>query len=1147
MQQVKLGKVLDAITDQTGYSFYYSRPTVNPDEIISLNVKGQPVASVLGLLFKGTKITYRIDGRKVYLTEKVEAKEKPIAHSVSGKVFDEKGKPFPGATVMIKGSQYGVLSSSDGSYTIQARPEDIIVVSCLGYNEKEASVGSKSVLDFTLTEQALMLDDVVVVGYGTQKRSSLSGAVAVVDGKILNARPVVSAANALQGADPSVNITFGTGAPNASTEVNIRGDISINGGSPLILADGVEVSLKSINPNDIESVSILKDAASAVIYGAKASAGVVLITTKSGKEGKTSINYSGRYAVISNTTDNDYITVGYDHVRIVNMFQANSSSASRTALDYTDANNGLQMLYERRKDKVENPDRPWSIADQNGNWMQYGNFDWYNYLFRKHRPQQEHNVSVSGGNDKIKYYASGRYLDQTGIGNNNLTDHYLDYSFRTKLSAKLNKWLTYSNNISYDRSKYTWHGSQSMDKLIEKISLSCGPEFLPFNADGTIVNTCNQNLTSINGLAQGQMGPITSGLFHNSSVDGYLNITNEISINLMKGLTLTGNYTFRNYSGVDKNRTVDYDYSFRKDVIIQSSAFNNTYTVGNTNRNSHVFNAFGTYENGWDKHSFKATFGWQYEDYRSETVNSQKGSLLQDNLDSFSVAAADALTSITDSFSTFATEGYFLRLNYDFDGKYILEACGRADGTSRFKQSGRWGYFPSASAAWRFSKEQFFIPMKSWWSNGKARLSFGSLGNQQVGNYSYLRTINTNNSQSYTFDGANISKYATASAPVASDLTWETVSTYDLGLDLGFFNDRLTLESDYYIRDTKNMLTNSVELPSVYGAAEPEANCANLRTRGYEISLRWKNELSIAGHPFNYSIVGSIGDRITKITKFFNPTNSISSNYVGKTLGEIWGYRMDGIFQTDEEAADYQKKIDSSYLNNGIFLGSSSLGNYLQAGDVNVRDLNGDGKITAGKGTLEDHGDREIIGNSLPRYNYSFRVECDWNGIDFSAFFQGIGHQDWYPSSSYWSLDFWGPYVWPNTSFISKDFMSKVWTKENTDAYFPVARGYYARSTDNLKGSLGFANDRYLQNVGYLRLKNLTVGYTLPQKYTKMIGVERLRLFFTGENLFYLSALKKHCKTIDPELASGSGTNTSNTGVGYAYPKTISCGIDINF
>ena len=349
------------------------------------------------------------------------------------------------------------------------------------------------------------------------------------------------------------------------------------------------------------------------------------------------------------------------------------------------------------------------------------------------------------------------------------------------------------------------------------------------------------------------------------------------------------------------------------------------------------------------------------------------------------------------------------------------------------------------------------------------------------------------------------------------------------------------MSADYYVRKTTDMLTTSLTLPDVYGASTPKANCADLRTNGWELSVSWNDSFKVANKPFRYGIQATLGDYQRTITKYNNPDKLISDHYVGKKMGEIWGYHVDGLFKTDTEAAEYQAKINDKAVNGRVY--SSKVDGYLRAGDVRFADLNEDNVIGAGAGTVDDPGDKRIIGNTTPRYNYSFRLDASWNGFDVSAFFQGIGKRDWYPSSSSSSQganSFWGPYSFPSTSFIEKSFPEDCWTEDNRNAFFPRIRGYQSYSG----GSLGTVNDRYIQNIAYLRFKNLSIGYTLP---INKRFFEKVRVYVSGENLYYWSPLKKHNKTIDPELAISSSTYSSNTGSGYAYPRVYTVGVDITF
>lgn len=1053
--------------------------------------------------------------------------------AVKGTVLDDHGEPVIGASVMVKGSSIGAVTNLDGEFAIANVDENaVLTISYIGYKTIEIPANG-NLSKIMLSEDNQALEEVVVVGYGVQKKANLTGAVATITAEDINNRPVTSAANALQGADPSVNITFGSGSLDSGYSIDIRGVASVNGGTPLILADGMEVNLSQINPNDIESVSVLKDASAAAIYGAKASSGVILITTKNGKnsQGKVSIQYNGRLGWQKSTTSTDFISTGYDHVNIVNTFY--EAYQGKIMAKYTD--DDLQMLYDRRNDKTENPERPWAVVGDDGKYYYYANFDWYDYFFKNTRPEQEHNVSFTGGNDKINYFVSGRFLTQDGIFNI-YNDKYKNYSFRAKMSAALTSRLRYSVNANYNMTSYKYAGYYDEQQTIHSLQSNILSSFLPTNPDGSVVQYVNQ-LSANSPLGAGHAGFLTANQARNTRENKYWILSNQFDYTITDGLVLTASYAYKQRKRLSKRRSMPFEYSRAegKFSTFTSGTITDYYQEVHHDIEDHNVNVYATFDHLWNKqHNFKAVVGTQYEDYRSTELSVKKNDLLSKDLSSMSVATGEA--TITQDISAYRTLGFFGRLNYDYEGKYLAEISGRWDGTSRFSSNDRWGFFPSASVGWRMSQEKFWEPLLSFWTNSKFRFSVGSLGNQQVSNYSYFDKISTDNLMQYTFDGLNRANYASVSDPISSNLTWETVTTYNWGLDLGFFDNRLNITADVFIRDTKDMLTTSLTLPSVFGANTPKENCANLRTKGWELYVSWNDKFNLAGKPFSYNIAATIGDYKSKITKYNNPDKLISDYYEGMTLGEIWGYKVAGLFATDEDAAAYQAEYNDKAVNGRVY--SSKNDNYLRAGDVQFIDLDGDKVISEGSGTVSDPGDKRIIGNSLPRYSYSLRLGANWQGIDVSVFFQGVGKQDWYPTT--YAYNFWGPYSFPSLSFIHEDFLSNCWSEENPNGYFPRQRGYQSYSG----GSLGTKNDRYLQDASYLRLKNLTIGYTIP--VSKKI-LQSVRIYATGENLFYWSALKKHCKTVDPELTNTTSTYNSGSGVGYGYSKSFSVGIDVTF
>lgn len=1144
LTNVTVKEAIDALYEAQKYSVVINSTEIDMKKKISVDAKSFPIDQILDQIFVGQNVNYKITGRSIVITKKTpntQQSQPPQQKNekLRGLLLDETGEPIIGATIVCKANKQGTVSDIDGEFIVDAPVHSSLEISYIGYETKTVVYNDTQKKTIKLAPSSVLIDEVVVVGYGTQRKSNLTGAVSTITSKELNQRPVVSAANALQGADPSVNLTFGTGSPESGYSLNIRGGISINDGSPLVLCDGVEVPLNQINSNDIESVSVLKDASACAIYGAKASAGVVLITTKSGAgKGKVKINYNGRFGWTQNTTSTDYIRTGYDYVNFTNQFYRAYNGVNM----YLYEDEELQKLYDRRNDLTENPDRPWVEVGSDGKYYYYGNTDWYGYFYNRTRPQTEHNVSITGGSEKVNYYVSGRYYEQYGMFNID-KDIYRDYSFRAKFDAQLNSRLKWSTNIGLNNNSYKYNGSSNYDMTIARLESNISPSFVPYNPDGSVVQYTNQ-LYANSPLGAGDGGYLTSQRGHNNKTRTLLSIVNGVEVNLLKELRFNANYSYAQNKKLYRYRGNSFDYS-RSEGVIQEFTSGSIYDYYREVHDfpvTHLIDYYLTFDKRWNNaHNLKVVAGSQYETYRTSGTDTSMTNLSNDDLDSFSAVTPESIITLSQSVGTYKTLGFFGRVNYDYQSKYLVEFSARSDGSSRYQKGSRWGFFPSMSAGWRASEEKFFNPIKDWMENLKIRASIGSLGNQQVDYYSYLQRISTDSQLSYTFDGNNKASYAKISDPVSSGLTWETVTTYNLGLDMTFLRNRLNVTGDYYIRQTKDMLIESLTLPDVFGAKTPQENSANMRTNGWEISASWNDSFNLAGKRFSYGIQATLGDFQRTITKYENPKKLISDLYEGKKMGEIWGYHVEGLFKTDKEAADYQKLIDDKAVNTRVY--NSKVDGYLRAGDVRFADLNGDNIIGAGSGTVDDPGDRRVIGNTTPRYSYSFRLNASWNDFDVSAFFQGIGKRDWYPSyssTSQGSNSFWGPYSFPSTSFIEESFPDDVWTEDNRNAYFPRIRGYQSYSG----GSLGTVNDRYIQSIAYLRFKNLSIGYTVP--ISKKI-IEKVRVYLSGENLYYWSPLKKYNKTIDPELALSTSTYSNNTGSGYAYPRVYTVGVDITF
>ena len=1067
------------------------------------------------------------------------------SRSVSGKVLDEQQVPIIGAAVILAGGgSVGSVTDIDGNFALTVPSGDVTLnVTCLGYESKAVSVSNtQSMVTIILKEDSMMIDETVVVGYGTQKKVNLTGAITTVASKELENRTSHSLTNMLQGSVPGLNITTSSGTPGASGSINIRGVTSINDAEPIVVIDGAIGDLDRVNPNDVQSISVIKDAAAAAVYGARAAYGVILITTKSGsdKDGKAIVKYSGKFGWEEPTTSTDYETRGYWSVYTVDKFwQADAGKKYTTYTDYD-----MGQLLARVNDKTEHPDRPWVVEDiRNGKrqWVYYANTDWYHELYKDQHPVQKHSVSISGGGKAVRYFLSASYDKKVGVIKQN-PDVYQKYNLRSKLDFDINKWFKMSNNTSYFASSYSFPGVGDVENAFAYAARHALAAFPLKNPDGSWVYTTPMISGNYN-VANGRH--IVYGNDKNFNLDKYNDFQNttELKFTPVKQFNITANFTYRNYTTSYTNRQTKFDYRVYPGADIQyytSGAGEDKLTENIKRYNYLSGNVFATFEETWkDAHHLTVMAGLNAETWANKNVKALGKNLLSEDLNDLNLIAPDVdgnvLTEVGGGQNAYSLLGVFARVNYDYKGRYLFEASARYDGTSRFAAGSRWGLFPSGSIGWRISEEPFFAPAKKVVNNLKLRASYGSLGNQNVGYYAHLRTISLNYFSNYTFgEGSTKPKYSSLSNPVSSGLTWETTQQSNIGLDMTMFNNRLEFTAEAYIRDTKNMLTDGDALPGVFGADPPKANSADLRTKGYELSLSWRDQFNLAGHPFGYSVRATMSDFRSHITKFDNPTYTFGKSYYeGMRLGDIWGFVVDGLFATDEEAKQYTSEVlDCSYINGRM------TGGFL-AGDLRFVDLDGDKVLGIGSNTVDKPGDRKILGNSLPSLQYGMTFAFDWLGFDVSAFFQGTGNHYWYPHG--FNMNFWGCYSYSYVSFLQRDFIQRCWSEENPDAYFPRPRSYSATG-----GELSKVNSRYLQNVRYLRFKNLTVGYTLPKKWLDKVRVDKVRIYFTGENLHYWSPLKKNCLYVDPESAFSRSSDVDNH-MSYTWQKTMMFGIDITF
>jgi TonB-linked SusC/RagA family outer membrane protein len=1137
---VSLEDALKEFSRQTGYYLFYKHNEVKGFKVAHIKTSRTNLEQAMQLLLKGLPFDFNLKEKtiivnKIHQTKShLESYVPPVQQRpISGIVRNEKGEVLSGATVAIKGTSKGTMTGEDGRFEIVGENGQVLVVSLIGYRPQEISIGDTKVFGIELAEEVADLDEVVVVGYGTQKKVNLTGAVSQISGEDFEQRPVTQLSQALQGAIPNVNVTFGSGRPGTSGGVNVRGTTSINGGGPLILIDGILGTLDRVNVNDVESVTVLKDASAAAVYGARGAFGVILVTTKSAKEGKTNIAYTTNVGYTTHAVNTDFITSGYWNARINDDAMYNALGYGTTRYSEED----YAELWARVNDKTEHPDRPWVVVKQNASgqdmYRYYGNFDWFNYLYNDKRPKQEHNVTISGGNNKTRYSITGATSKEQGLLNIN-PDHFRRYNLRAKVQSELKDWLTVSNNTHFFKSSYDWHGlATNFNEVSNNVSndpiYQYHPAYVPRNPDGT--------LTGYSGINSYPIGYGFHNALESGTMKGYNNgtemtNTTEAIFKLAKGLTMTANYSYREYRTDYSYRSTPQYYSKFPGVMER----HNLAALSSDRLDEHMtkfywnfINIFGNYETSFGDHNLSVTAGFNQEDRTYKRIGGIGDNLLSETLNDLDLVVGNK--QFKGGADEWAVRGGFYRFNYNFAEKYLFEASGRYDGTSRFPKRSRFGFFPSFSAGWRLSEEPFFDNIRPLIGNLKIRASYGSLGNQEVDTYAYISSMGTGQIN-YGVDGQRL-PVTNHPAPVANTLTWESITTSNLGLDINMLKNRLSVEADFYIRDTRDMLSLGQKLPGVFGATEPQVNAADLRTKGFDFTIGWNDQFQLAGKPFSYNIRGVLSDYVAHITKFENPDGHLSSHYVGKQWGEIWGYTYAGFFKTTEEAQAWASIVDQDQINRRRVQAPTEELRMLQAGDIKIMDINGDGIINSGANTLDDPGDRKIIGNSLPRYSYGLTLGGNWNGIDMTVFLQGIGRRNWYPNLE--SQAFWSVYARPYDSFIPVDFPSKVWSPENPNAYFPLLRGYIAQNSE-----LSVANDMYLQDLAYLKLRNLTIGYTLPQQWMDRIKVNRLRVYVGGENLHTWTKLKTDY--LDPEEVMSDPTGRT-----YPMGKIYSFGAQLTF
>lgn len=1039
---------------------------------------------------------------------------------ITGNVTNTAGEPIIGATVLEKGNTTnGTITDIDGNFTINLPANATLSISYIGYITQEIQVGYQTSFKVVLKDDTKTLDEIIVVGYGSQKKANLTGAVSSVKmDEALGDRPLLNAADALQGAVPGLFVSNGGNAPGTSKSFQIRGAYSLgvknsdgtygNTIKPLVLIDNVEGDIDMINPEDIESINVLKDAASAAIYGARAAGGVILVTTKRPKgASRFELNYNNNFAfgkavnLPKQAPLMDYLQAYLDCGYSDAYWSLGSPSVSKW-MEYLTAYQKDPSSFNTVGDGI--------YVDESGVPYYLNEKDLYKN-FMETSFQMTHNISASGGTDKLRYRISGGYNSNDGVLISD-RDKFERMNVNSFISADVTKWFTQEITMSYAHSLQTSPGG--MGGVYNTRLVSYYPE--------------GELPASVNTLADEDLPLFTprNQILYSNPVNNKNDnprIFLKSILKPLKGLEAVFEYTF------DKNiydyhwYTGQYDYT-----TIQggsSKSFVDDYLrkyKQHTNYNS--INVYATYNKDFGNHHFKVMAGFNQESSYQETLDTY--SYNQAVLDVPAMSSGTGTIKATDSYSEYAIRGGFFRVNYNYLDKYLLEVNGRYDGSSKFPKSSRFGFFPSVSAGWQIAQERFMNSTRHWLDGLKLRASYGVIGNQNINPYTFTPSMSVNNkATSWIIDDTYVTSISSLPALVSQNFTWEKVGTINVGLDVNLFNNRLSGVFEWYQRNTNGMLAPGVQLPAVVGASAPYQNTADMRTRGWELSLNWRDQIGKVG----YRIGFNLSDYKSEIIKYDDnaATKLLSSYYPGQTLGEIWGYVVDGYYTVDDfvDTSSWQLKEGVTSIN----------GYNVRPGDVKFKNLRDDDTstnvITSGDNTFDNPGDRKVIGNTTPRYQYGINLGMNYAGFDLNVILQGTGKRDYWISNVL-TFPMNGDNFVPLFEGLSDYWMPKDpdngdWSAVNPNAKYPCIYGNRGNSGSNLRQS-----DKYLSDASYLRIKNITLSYKLPKKWVNQIFLNQMKAFVSIENVATFTSLPSG---IDPER------------IEWNYPafRTVSFGVNI--
>lgn len=1094
IDSMPLTEALKKLEEQTGYSFFYSNVLPDKDAVVSVKSNNKDIAAVMDQLLDGLAVSYKINEDKqiaLYADEpEVVEQTKPTERTVSGVVYDSDGLPVIGAGVMVKGSLHGTVTDEDGRWTLELEDDNVTLeISSMGYQSQSVAVKGRSDFTVTLTSDTQYLDEVVVVGYGTQKKVNLTGSVSMVTSEDMASRPVSNMSSGLQGLLPGVTVVNASGQPGESgTTIRVRGVGTIGNANPLILIDGIEGDLSTINPEDIESVSVLKDAASASIYGARAANGVLLVTTKKMNDnpGAAKDNAKvtfGAYAGIQTPTRLPQMCDAIEFMTLDNEARQNVGTA-------------IGWLEDSFKKVTDNTDPNY-----------FANTDWLDEVLNSYAPQQNYSLSLNGGIGSSGYMLSYRYFDQKGLTVGSSTGEQR-HNVRFKMNTKLIDRLTLSSNISYTSRKVT--------SPINSLTSGGGAIY---NAMRIAPNAPVRYTDGTWAYGGGNTNPVAilnDGGRSNVSTEEF-SLLEVLKLDILKGWDVTATYNLTSTNGYKDilKKTITFVNPEDKSV--------NVYASPNSLKNVDLKNVQQTFiiQSNFDitfgKHNVSGVAGMSQEWYEARMFEASRTNLSTEFEPTLNLGDPSTMSNNA-TYSSWALRSGFGRVSYNYDERYLLEANIRYDLSSRFHKSVRGGWFPSVSAGWRISEEHFMSFAKSIVDNLKIRGSWGMLGNQYVGSsdYPYMSVLEAFTS-GLSLIGTSASTGYAPSTLANPNLTWEHIKMVNAGVDVALLQNRLTMSFDWFNKDTEGILLK-LNYPAQIGPKPSEQNAGKVNNRGWEFDLNWRDQRG----EFYYGIGFNISDVKNKIVDLAGNAPDLSGyqiRMVGYPIDAFYGYKAIGLMTPEDF-----KISDTQNHNYSLPKVPVILGNDYQPGDIKYEDISGpDGKPD---GRITPEYDKVVLGSNIPRYTYTVRGDLGWKGIDFSFVIQGVGKCDGYLEGTARHA-FQDMAAYPQKVHLER---YNVVTNPNPDALYP-------RLTYNTGFNQNTFSTYWMENASYMRLKNVQIGYTFPEKWMKKARIDNLRVYLSGDNLLTVSDF---FYAYDPETPVSKG--------GY-YPqvKTVVLGLNITF